>query len=97
MENEILSLILRVSNFLTMLMLHFIHAVPLVIAGEHTTLKSASSKVDLCQSEESGNYVVAKEHLNTGDTIVVEEPMAACLRPEYFGSHCLNCLKRYET
>lgn len=44
---------------------------------------------------ESGNYIVAKEAIRAGDTLIAEQPLAACLLPKYYGSHCLHCFKRY--
>lgn len=69
--------------------------VPKLGASEHKHLHNASSKLELRSSADSGNYVVANEEIKAGETIVVEKPIAACLLPKYFGSHCLHCLRRY--
>lgn len=67
---------------------------PALTAGEHPTLKNASSMVDIKTTSESGNYMIAKKFIHAGDTLIVEAPIAACLLPKYFGSHCLHCCKR---
>lgn len=72
------------------------HVVPELTGGEHSRLQHASNKIDIQSSEELGNFAVASEDLKTGDTIITEKPIAACLLPKYFGSHCLNCLRRFD-
>lgn len=69
--------------------------VPNVIDGEHGTLKHASKKIEIRSTPECGNFVVAAQPMKAGETIVVEKPIASCLLPKYFGSHCLHCLRRY--
>lgn len=68
---------------------------PALTGTEHPTLMNASSLIDMKTTIESGNYIVAKEAIHAGDTIIVEQPIAACLLPKYHGSHCLHCFKRY--
>lgn len=67
---------------------------PPLSAGEHKTLHNTSKKIEIRSSNECGNYAVANEAIDAGETIVVEKPIAACLLPKYFGSHCLHCLRR---
>lgn len=50
--------------------------------------------MEIYSSAESGNYAVATEKLSAGDTLVVEQPIAACLLPKYFATHCHHCIKR---
>lgn len=63
--------------------------------GEHKTLKGASRKMELCASSECGNFAVANESVRAGETLVAEQPIAACILPKFFGTHCLHCMKRY--
>lgn len=69
--------------------------VPDVSGGEHKTLKGASRKMELCASSECGNFAVANESVKAGETLVAEQPIAACILPKFFGTHCLHCMKRY--
>ena len=39
---------------------------------------------------------MANAFLFTGDVIAVEKPFASVLLPEYFTTHCYNCLQRCE-
>lgn len=68
---------------------------PKLSAGENETLHNASSKLEIRSTAECGNFAVANDEIKAGETITVEEPIAACLLPKYFGSHCLHCLRRY--
>lgn len=72
----------------------YLSTVPELSGGEHKTLHNTSKKLELRSSPEYGNFVVANDEIKTGETIVVEKPIAACLLPKYFGSHCLHCLRR---
>lgn len=62
--------------------------------GENKYIKDASNKVEIHASIECGNYAVAKENIQAGDVLVIEQPLAACLLPKYFSTHCHHCLKR---
>ncbi|XP_060521878.1 SET and MYND domain-containing protein 4 [Cylas formicarius] len=61
------------------------------------SLAGASAKLSLKKSDELGRYVVANKNISTGETLVVEEPYAACLLPEMFGTHCHHCFARLES
>lgn len=63
--------------------------------GENENVKHATRKLVIRSTPECGNFVAASESMRAGETIVVEKPIAACLLPKYFGSHCLHCLRRY--
>lgn len=67
---------------------------PALTGGEGPDMKEASSVMKAVKSQEMGRYMIAKEDINTGDTLVVEKPYVACLVPESFGSHCHHCFKR---
>ncbi|KRT82312.1 SET domain-containing protein [Oryctes borbonicus] len=46
------------------------------------------------QAKGLGTFVAAQEDVKTGDVLVVESPYAACLTPDYFGTHCHHCFER---
>ena len=51
------------------------------------------SKVEVKQSDSVGRHVVAKEAMQLGDTVLVENPYAAVLYPEQNGKNCHHCFK----
>ncbi|GAB0088436.1 SET domain-containing protein [Sergentomyia squamirostris] len=53
-----------------------------------------SEKLEINSSSNKGNYFVASRDINPGDDIICEAPIAACLLPENYGSHCLHCQVR---
>ncbi|KAF2893355.1 hypothetical protein ILUMI_12818 [Ignelater luminosus] len=67
---------------------------PNVSGSPHKEFSSATEKISLKEEKGMGRYVVAKEEINTGDTIVVEPPYAACLLPDSFSTHCHHCFER---
>nr|CAD7393228.1 unnamed protein product [Timema cristinae] len=67
---------------------------PPVVAGCHPELGCASRLLGVSRTEQAGRYVVAREPVATGDTLVVEPAYAACLLPDKFGSHCHHCFAR---
>lgn len=69
---------------------------PEVTEGNNKDHENASSLLELKESIDMGRYFVAKKHISTGDTLVVEAPRAACLLPKNFGSHCHHCFQRSE-
>ncbi|XP_016933469.3 SET and MYND domain-containing protein 4 [Drosophila suzukii] len=71
--------------------------VPQLAHGENPELSSASKVVRLVETKEKGRFVVANDGLRTGDVLLCEDPVAACLEPTYFGTHCHNCFKRLHT
>nr|CAI5856948.1 unnamed protein product [Callosobruchus analis] len=53
-----------------------------------------SNKIRVAEKPNMGRFVVAEEHIKTGESIVSESPYAACLLPEMFGTHCHHCFNR---
>uniref|UniRef100_A0AAR5QBJ1 Protein-lysine N-methyltransferase SMYD4 n=1 Tax=Dendroctonus ponderosae TaxID=77166 RepID=A0AAR5QBJ1_DENPD len=51
----------------------------------------ASNKLTVKMSKSMGRYIVANERIEPDETLLVESPYAACLLPEFFGSHCHHC------
>lgn len=68
--------------------------VPNLTGGSHSEMMNASALMKLKETQEMGRFMVAKDRIKTGDTLVVEAPHVACLLPECFGSHCHHCFKR---
>ncbi|XP_022225325.2 SET and MYND domain-containing protein 4 [Drosophila obscura] len=71
--------------------------VPQLAHGENSELNGAANVVKLVETKEKGRFVVASEGLKTGDVVLCENPVAACLIPSFFGTHCHHCLKRLHT
>ncbi|CAH1964942.1 unnamed protein product [Acanthoscelides obtectus] len=55
-----------------------------------------SKKVRVEERPTMGRYTVADDYIKTGEPIVTEQPYAACLLPEMFGTHCHHCFHRLE-
>lgn len=62
--------------------------------GSHKIFENASSKLHLTESKVAGKHFVAAQPINTGDTLLIEDPYVRCLSPEKYNSHCHNCLSR---
>lgn len=71
-----------------------ISTVPTLSDGEHEQIPHASKKIGIRSNDESGNFAVAAQPLITGETIVVEKPIASHLLPKFYGTHCFHCLRR---
>lgn len=69
-------------------------SVPRLSGGESKSLKNASIQMELHKTADCGNFVVANKKIDAGDVLVVEKPLAVCLLPKFFGSHCVHCMKR---
>jgi len=68
--------------------------IPTLTLGENSALSSAANVVKLLDTKEKGRFVVANEGLKTGDVVLCENPVAACLLPSFFGTNCHHCFKR---
>lgn len=68
--------------------------VPELTHGENPSLSSAANVVKLVDTKEKGRFVVANEGVKTGDVVLCENPVAACLLPSFFGTNCHHCFKR---
>lgn len=67
---------------------------PALAHGENPALSGAANVVKLVETKEKGRFVVANEGLKTGDVVLCENPVAACLLPNFFGTNCHHCFKR---
>lgn len=63
-------------------------------AGENPILSGASNLLEIQESTFAGRQAVAAMEINPGDTLAVEPPLAYCLLPEFYGTHCQNCFSR---
>ncbi|KAH8251003.1 hypothetical protein KR026_004093 [Drosophila bipectinata] len=70
---------------------------PKLTHGENPELRGASRVVKLVETKDKGRFVVASEGVRTGDVVLCEDPVAACLIPSYFGTNCHHCFKRLHT
>ncbi|XP_068618565.1 SET and MYND domain-containing protein 4 [Battus philenor] len=64
--------------------------------GPHSTMPSLSRLLRINEDPIKGRFAVANEPVKTGDVVLVEKPYAACLAPDFYGTHCLHCFKRLE-
>lgn len=68
--------------------------VPPLTGTANEKYPSSSKLVSIKQTVQAGRFAVASDHIETGATLVVEEPQAACLIPDMFSSHCHNCFSK---
>jgi len=59
--------------------------------GSHKKLRNLSNSLKIEYESSVGRHVKAAKPIRAGDTLVVEEPMAAVLYPDKMGSHCDHC------
>ena len=69
-------------------------AVPRVSQGCHKKLRSLSSLVRVEFREGVGRHVVAARQVQAGDTVAVENPVAAVLYPDQQGTNCDLCFAK---
>jgi SET and MYND domain-containing protein 4 len=62
-------------------------------------LPGASTAISLVDSKDNrkGKFVVANRPIDTGETVLAEKAITACLYPRYYGSHCIHCFQRSAT
>ncbi|XP_015430251.1 PREDICTED: SET and MYND domain-containing protein 4-like [Dufourea novaeangliae] len=67
---------------------------PRVSCGEHPSMPAASALLDVEETTTAGKRAIASKEIDPGATLVVEPPLASCLLPEFFGTHCHHCFSR---
>lgn len=75
---------------------------PLFADGAGTPLNGAvnsearwsSDAVEIRETSVAGKHAVAATEIHPGDTLIVEPPLAGCLLPEFYGTHCQHCYAR---
>ncbi|XP_012251654.2 SET and MYND domain-containing protein 4 [Athalia rosae] len=67
---------------------------PQLTGGSNSSFPKLSKLVKIEETEMTGRYAASAEEIRVGDTLAVELPLAACLVPENYGSHCQHCFAR---
>lgn len=68
---------------------------PQLKEGPNPVLESTSKLVQLANTRDKGRHIVASGEIQTGDILLHEKPVAACLLPTYFSTNCHHCFIRY--
>jgi hypothetical protein len=68
--------------------------VPGLTGGPHRKLRDISGLLKVERSEVAGRHVVAAKPVQAGDTLAVEDPIAAVLHTDQLGSHCDECFAK---
>ncbi|XP_064634402.1 SET and MYND domain-containing protein 4-like isoform X2 [Lineus longissimus] len=67
--------------------------VPVISYGPSSTITQATRAVGLGFNEDQGRHLVAVDSIQTGDTLIVEQPFSAVLLPSHYDTHCHHCFK----
>ncbi|XP_046421209.1 SET and MYND domain-containing protein 4-like [Neodiprion fabricii] len=67
---------------------------PQLTGGPNPSYPRLSRLVKIEETPTAGRHAVAAEEIHVSETLAVEPPLAACLVPENYGSHCQNCFTR---
>uniref|UniRef100_A0A0C9Q6Y6 Smyd4_0 protein n=1 Tax=Fopius arisanus TaxID=64838 RepID=A0A0C9Q6Y6_9HYME len=67
---------------------------PALTGGPHSVFPGLSRLVDIRESPDVGKHAVASGDVRVGDTLATEVPLASCLLPDYYGTHCHHCFVR---
>lgn len=67
---------------------------PPLTGGSSSSYPRLSRLVKIEETPTTGRYAAAAEDIHVGDTLAVEPPLAACLVPENYGTHCQHCFTR---
>ncbi|XP_072758789.1 SET and MYND domain-containing protein 4 isoform X1 [Anoplolepis gracilipes] len=54
----------------------------------------SSSALEIRETSVAGKHAVATTEIHPGDILIVEPPLAGCLLPEFYGTHCQHCYAR---
>ncbi|XP_012280893.1 SET and MYND domain-containing protein 4 [Orussus abietinus] len=68
--------------------------IPPLKGGANPTLSGSSRLVEVRETPGAGRHAVAAEEIHPGDTLATEPPLAACLLPDFYGTHCQHCFSR---
>ncbi|XP_034939487.1 SET and MYND domain-containing protein 4-like isoform X2 [Chelonus insularis] len=60
----------------------------------HTSMPGLSKLVMINDTPSAGKHAVAANNIQIGDIVACEAPLASCLLPEYYGTHCHHCFVR---
>ncbi|KAL4717714.1 hypothetical protein ACJJTC_000863 [Scirpophaga incertulas] len=67
---------------------------PTVTGGTKQNMPALSKLLKITEDQEKGRFAEANSQIKTGDILLIDNPYAACLHPDCYGSHCLHCFKR---
>lgn len=67
---------------------------PKLAGNSNEKYSCASNLVSVSYTTEAGRFAVASDNIETGATLVVEEPQTSCLMLDMFSSHCHHCYSR---
>lgn len=76
-------------------LVYFLAVSPELTGGPHLFLNGLSKLVEIRETPTVGKHAVAADNIKIGDTVASEIPLASCLLPEYYGTHCHHCFVRY--
>ncbi|XP_033221646.1 SET and MYND domain-containing protein 4-like [Belonocnema kinseyi] len=71
-----------------------IGVIPEFTCGQKPDLPGVSNLVEIQESATAGRQAVATMEISPGDTLATEPPLASCLLPEFYGTHCQQCFSR---
>ncbi|XP_018315234.1 SET and MYND domain-containing protein 4 isoform X3 [Mycetomoellerius zeteki] len=60
----------------------------------NSELRWSSGALEIRETTTAGKHVVATAEIHPGDILLVEPPLAGCLLPEFYGTHCQHCYAR---
>ncbi|CAL7952534.1 unnamed protein product [Xylocopa violacea] len=60
------------------------------------SLVSGEQLLEIEETENAGKRAIATKRIEPGQRVITEPPLAAVLLPEYFGTHCHHCFRRFE-
>lgn len=60
----------------------------------NSELRWSSGSLEIRETTAAGKHAVATREIHPGDILVVEPPLAGCLLPEFYGTHCQHCYSR---
>jgi len=58
-------------------------------------LRWSSGALEIRETAAAGKHAVAAAEIHPGDILTVEPPLAGCLLPEFYGTHCQHCYTRW--
>jgi hypothetical protein len=68
--------------------------IPKLKLGHNKAVRELSSLLAVQHSPAAGRHVVAVKPVQTGDTLLVEEPFASVLYPDKLGTNCTTCFAK---
>lgn len=57
-------------------------------------LRWLSDALEIRETATAGKHAVATVEIHPGDILIAEPPLASCLLPEFYGTHCQHCYAR---